>query len=361
MFLGACCLPDHSCIITNSACCEYAGGLFVGGGTECGLPIDETVNLLNWTEDHSAYGPGEEVFLDISAYAGATARVEFRYYGDSWDWWAQVDNVVVGDISEDFNAGIPAGWTRTDNAGAGWTWELNTTTGRMNYAGGDGTCMCGDCDFWYSYPYDLSLITPEFLVPAGGTLQFIAAYNYLGTGEAFQVNIMIQQPGGLPPCQYLDIKWGNCPNRVNPGAHGAVLHAALVGTPEFDVTQVDIPTLRLARIDGVGGEVAPNEGPPGPASKVGDVATPYYGDTWCGCHNLGADGIDDLKMYFQPTDEAMQVLGIGYGAGTSYPLYVKGKMLDGSAFVAPDCVLLVGGGARNAPADPVPAGPVPGP
>jgi len=32
---------------------------------------------------------------DISAYAGSTAEVRFRYEGDGWDWWMQVDDIAV--------------------------------------------------------------------------------------------------------------------------------------------------------------------------------------------------------------------------------------------------------------------------
>ena len=38
---------------------------------------------------------GQAVQLDIGAYAGETAQVGFRYAGDGWNWWAQVDNVGV--------------------------------------------------------------------------------------------------------------------------------------------------------------------------------------------------------------------------------------------------------------------------
>ena len=58
-------------------------------------------NLLSWNEDHGGFrvAPGENVNLDISAYAGqADVRFRFRYFdpntGD-WNWYAQVDNVVV--------------------------------------------------------------------------------------------------------------------------------------------------------------------------------------------------------------------------------------------------------------------------
>lgn len=58
------------------------------------------VNLLRWNEDHGGFyaPPGEDVSLDLSAYGGSNAQIRFHYYdpnsGD-WDWYVQVDNVVV--------------------------------------------------------------------------------------------------------------------------------------------------------------------------------------------------------------------------------------------------------------------------
>ena len=69
---------------------------------------------------------------------------------------------------------------------------------------------------------------------------------------------------------FLDIKPGSCPNPFNRHGNG-VLPVALVGTVEFDVAQVDLSTLRLSRADGVGGSVAPNDGPPGPRSMIKDA------------------------------------------------------------------------------------------
>jgi len=56
-------------------------------------------NLLHWNSGHSAYGPGEAVSLDVSAYATATTQVEFHFYAPGWDWWAEVDDVAIGNPS----------------------------------------------------------------------------------------------------------------------------------------------------------------------------------------------------------------------------------------------------------------------
>jgi len=46
---------------------------------------------LQWNEDHD-----EIKEIDLSAYNGkADVKVSFRYYGDGWDWYAQVDDVLL--------------------------------------------------------------------------------------------------------------------------------------------------------------------------------------------------------------------------------------------------------------------------
>ena len=341
-YQGACCMPDGTCVVTTEACCDEAGAVFVGGGTDCGgAGGAEPINLLTWMEDHSAYGPGEAVAIDISAYAGLTVQVVFRYYGDSWDWYAEVDDVTVpGVFFEDFNSGMPGDWTLLDRAGNGFYWTLNSLTGRTNYAGGDGDCAIADQDDYWDYPYDTSLITPWFVVPDGGTLEFIAAYNYLGSGEAFEVNIIVQQPPTTSPCQYMDVKPGSCPNPFNLKSHG-VLPVALMGTAELDVTMVDISSIVLCRADGVAGCAAPNEGPPGPHSTFEDVATPFYGDM-CDCDSLGGDGFVDLMMKFKSDDVASALNLDGMPGGSVVPLVLRGNLPDGRPFVAgTDCIWFV--------------------
>jgi len=53
-------------------------------------------NLLTWDEDHSPLGPGEEVLLDLSPYAGLDdLRLRFTYHAADWHWWAEVDDAEV--------------------------------------------------------------------------------------------------------------------------------------------------------------------------------------------------------------------------------------------------------------------------
>ena len=147
----------------------------------------------------------------------------------------------------------------------------------------------------------------------------------------------------VPPTS-LDIKPGSCPNSYNRGSHG-VLPVALVGSADFDVKDVDISSILLSRKDGGGGSVAPNEGPPGPASEFEDAATPFDGEEQCDCHDLEGDGIQDLMMHFK-TDDVVAALGLNdFDPGALVPLTLSGNLLDGTPFSASDCVRLVPPGA----------------
>jgi MYXO-CTERM domain-containing protein len=70
------------------------------------------VNLLRWNEDHgdSFFQPiGENVSLDLGAYAGSDVRVRFHYYDpgtSDWDWYWQVDNVTVTPAPGSFALGL---------------------------------------------------------------------------------------------------------------------------------------------------------------------------------------------------------------------------------------------------------------
>ncbi len=143
----------------------------------------------------------------------------------------------------------------------------------------------------------------------------------------------------VPAPASLDIKPGSCPNSFNRNSHG-VLPTALVGSGTFDVTQVDLGSVLLSRADGVGGAVAPNEGPPGPHSTFEDVATPFDGEL-CDCHEEDGDGITDLAMKFKSQDVVSELQLNGLPPGDLVELCVSGMTLDGPEFEVCDCVRLV--------------------
>jgi hypothetical protein len=104
-----------------------------------------------------------------------------------------------------------------------------------------------------------------------------------------------------------------------------------VGTAEFDVSAVDVSTLSLH------GAVPITQGG-GP--KLDDVATPVD-NTDCACTNERGDGIMDLKMKFSGQDVARAIM-TGPHRGV-VELTLMGQMLDGTTFLASDCIKFVGG------------------
>ena len=138
----------------------------------------------------------------------------------------------------------------------------------------------------------------------------------------------------------LDIKPGSCPNSFNRKSNG-VLRVALVGMlAYFDPAQVDLSTVRMSRADGGGGEAAPHEGPPRPHSVLQDVATPFGGEP-CDCHELSGDGITDLSMKFKSADVTAMLALDGLPAGALVELLASGNLLDGTPFMASDCIRIV--------------------
>jgi hypothetical protein len=140
----------------------------------------------------------------------------------------------------------------------------------------------------------------------------------------------------------VDIKPGSCPNSYNRSSRG-VLPVAILGTGDFDVTQIDLESVVISRADGMGGAIGPNEGPPGPHSEFEDVGTPFEGET-CDCHELAGDGYLDLSMKFK-TQDLVQVLELyELPSGDLVELLVSGTLKEefgGTPFSGSDCVRLV--------------------
>jgi hypothetical protein len=144
-------------------------------------------------------------------------------------------------------------------------------------------------------------------------------------------------PVGCVPMA-LDLKPGSCPNPVNTGSNG-VLPAALVGTEELDVLQIDPATVLLAG-------VAPLR------SGIGDVTTPIPDDDPCDCTTEGPDGLADLTLKFS-TREIVAALG-EVEAGEEYVLTVTGCLMDGTPFMGRDCVIIRQNGRKIEPCAPDP-------
>lgn len=170
--------------------------------------------------------------------------------------------------------------------------------------------------------YALSIFIDPGL--AGQILQFgflNVATHYEGSGIFYDNLAFDLEPLHLS----LDIRPGSCPNPLNGKTQG-VLPAALLGTDDFDVANVDVASLKLEG-------VAPIRW------AYEDVATPYGGDL-CGCTDAGADGYTDLTLKFD-TQEIIAATGSPLRGGR-FKLTLTGQTLDGVPLEAQDCVVGVG-------------------
>ena len=130
----------------------------------------------------------------------------------------------------------------------------------------------------------------------------------------------------------IDIKPESCPNPLNVKGKG-VLPVAILGTADFDVTQVDPASIRLE------GVVAPLRW------AIEDVATPY---TPSGeveeymCTTDGPDGILDLTLKFD-TQEVVEAIG-EVNDGDCLVLTLTGNLLgefSGTPILGEDVIIII--------------------
>jgi hypothetical protein len=144
-----------------------------------------------------------------------------------------------------------------------------------------------------------------------------------------QMVVMMPEGGFRVP---LDIRPQSCPNPLNTNSRG-VLPVAILGTEDFDVTEVDLASIRL-------------EGVPPIRWNTADVGTPFEGDL-CGCTEAGGDGITDLTLKFS-TQDIVAAIGTNGNHGPENALLlnmwddrvltVTGETLDGQPIEGRDCV-----------------------
>jgi hypothetical protein len=128
----------------------------------------------------------------------------------------------------------------------------------------------------------------------------------------------------------VDVLPTSCPNPFNMGARG-VLPVAILGTADFDVTDVDPDTVTL-------------EGVPPLRSSLEDTATPYEPfvdkplDQYA-CNADGFDGYMDLVLHF---DRQAIAAAIGSVAnGDIVVLNLEGELFDGTPIIGEDVVRII--------------------
>ena len=151
----------------------------------------------------------------------------------------------------------------------------------------------------------------------------------------------------------LDIRPGSCPNPFNVKLFdfldgnsrraGGVFPAAVCGSAEFDVRDIDLETVRLEGVE-----------PLETGLCFEDVTSPASEDAPCVCARTGPDGYEDLVLRFRSQSIAEALLRSGRPrAGEKAMLFLTGQLGDGRPFEAADCIFYVGpppeadGGGRD--------------
>jgi hypothetical protein len=176
---------------------------------------------------------------------------------------------------------------------------------------------------WDSYSLSI-LIDPslEGQILQFGFLSWASRYEDSGI---FYDNIAFDL---APLAVSLDIKPGGCPNPLNTRARG-VVPAAVLGSADFDVNNIDVSTLRLEGLAPI-------------RSAYQDVAEPFAGELpgdLCGCTDAGPDGLLDLTLKFNNQDLIDVIEQTG-----DFKLTLTGALLDGTQIEGQDCVIMTGTG-----------------
>lgn len=178
-----------------------------------------------------------------------------------------------------------------------------------------------DCDQEFIY-HDVTFTVPEGT--PNGTYEF--DLNLVGDGHIFgsqTVTIHVQNEIEVP----VDIHPGSCPNPLNSKSKGKI-PVSIVGTSDFDVSQVEIASIRLAGVAPVW-------------TGFGDDSTPYepYVNkplNQYSCNTYGPDGITDLKLKFE-TQDIFNAIG-PVSQGQIVRIILTGTLKDGTPIIGEDIV-----------------------
>jgi hypothetical protein len=194
--------------------------------------------------------------------------------------------------------------------------------------GGSPTASGGTPPYTYLWSPAMGLDDPTLpnptASPAATTTYTVTVTDANGCQDTDAMTVTV----GAEEVGFLDIKPGSCPNSFNPRSKGK-LPAAILGTADFDVEQIDRDTILLEG-------VAPLR------SNLEDVGTPVERVEECDCTELEGDGFTDLTLKFARQDVVDAADLDSYENGSEVLLTLTGNLLDGTPFALTDCVRIVG-------------------
>jgi hypothetical protein len=143
-----------------------------------------------------------------------------------------------------------------------------------------------------------------------------------GYGELAEFRALAPEPISVN----IDIKPESCPNPLNVKSKG-VFPVAILGTEDFDVTEIDIASIRL-------------EGAVSIRSVIEDVSTPLLDkQDERDCASEGEDGFDDLTLKFD-TQDVVSALG-EVADGDELVLTLRAEFSDGRPVEGEDWITIL--------------------
>jgi hypothetical protein len=166
---------------------------------------------------------------------------------------------------------------------------------------------------------------------AADRFDFIIMRTWMATDSCGGSASCVQKIDVLKRILFLDIHPTSCPNPVKITGNG-VIPAAILGTANFDVTEIDPSSIQLWGPHCDGGPVLPIQ------HDLEDVATPYTGGLDCGCNTLGADGYVDLALKFNKQQVVSALHLSTYPHDSFVHITVIGSLTNGCQFIGQDCI-----------------------
>jgi len=299
------------------------GAQWTAGQINGALSFDGVNDYVDVGNDNSLMTTG-----DLTIYAWIKARKSRAcIYSHSWTGWGL--GFGIGNNNYDGRLGfytwthrhwIEAGGSLADDT---WHQVAATLEGTMVRLYTDGIEIGSDTGTPAANLNGIGLIgLYNYDWFFGGIIDDVRIFNRALSAEEIR-DIYVSYPTEL---RDIDIKPGSCPNPLNVKSRG-LLPVAVLGSEDFDVTTVDIASIRLAG-------VAPIR------SSYEDVATPVSDSNECECSTEGPDGFLDLTLKFE-TQGIVEALG-EVGHGDELILRLTGVLSDETPIEGSDCVIIRG-------------------
>lgn len=325
-----------------------------------GLIYDDVLDIT-WLQDANyAFSVGGAAYDEITWYEATTWAENLVYYDNvrnvSWDDWRLPQTLPVDGTSYDYT------WSANGYTDRGY----NISAPDSAYPGSIGSEMA----FMYYVNlgnlghYDVNGNVPQPGWGLGNKGPFInlnSRYFWSGTeyaadtdrawgfffghGEQYShdkddllFDAWAVRDGDVVPVPEppdpvdIDIMPRTCPNEC-PIKGGGSIEVAILGTLAFDVTDIDIASVRLEG-------VAPIR------SRLKDKSSPVVPPpTECECTTEGRDGFIDLCLKFDKK-EILSALG-EVDVGDSFVLTLTGSLNDGTPVEGRDCIVMTQKGKKN--------------